>query len=82
MMRMRLVEGLDLPTFHAHTGIDLSVAGRTQIERLAAQGLVSLSPERLHLTRRGLLFADGVIAELAVALDPNPGTALPVLRTT
>jgi hypothetical protein len=39
---------------------------------LQDDGMIDGAADRLHLTRRGLLFADGIIAELAVSLDERP----------
>jgi oxygen-independent coproporphyrinogen-3 oxidase len=82
MMGMRLVEGFDLAEFATRTGFDLRASARDRLHALAEQGMAQLYGDRLVLTRRGLLFADGIIAELATALDTRPGRALPVVRTS
>jgi oxygen-independent coproporphyrinogen-3 oxidase len=82
MMRMRLLDGLHWGEFEERTGVDLRRAASAALERLSAQGLVELQSDRLTLTRRGILFADGIIAELAVALDHRPGVSLPIVQTS
>lgn len=82
MMGMRLVEGFDLAAFAGRTGFDLRRTAQPQLAMLAREGLAELQGDRLVLTRKGLLMADGIIAELAAALDDRRGASLPVIRTT
>lgn len=81
MMRMRLIEGLDWAAFAADTGIDLREVAAGALAALEKQGLVQRAEDRLKLTRRGLLYADGIIAELATALDAKPALSLPIVQT-
>ncbi|MCB9867157.1 MAG: radical SAM family heme chaperone HemW [Phycisphaerales bacterium] len=82
MMGMRLVEGFDLAEFAGRTGYDLRILAAERLASMQTQGLAEIRGETLVLTRRGLLLADGIIAELAMALDERPGLALPVVRTS
>ncbi|GJM24145.1 MAG: coproporphyrinogen III oxidase [Phycisphaerae bacterium] len=81
MMRMRLVDGLDLPDFNRCTGIDLTENCRNAIARLTDVGLISCDEFKLRMTRRGLLMADTVIRELAGELDPPSGLSLNVISS-
>jgi len=65
MMGLRLCEGLSLPEFRARHNIDLAAARRAEIDRLSAQGHVSLGDDRLRLTRAGMAVAGEVVALLA-----------------
>jgi putative oxygen-independent coproporphyrinogen III oxidase len=56
MLELRLAEGLDLAV--------LDDAGRAAAARAAADGLATLAGERLRLTLRGRLLADGVVRAL------------------
>ncbi|MCB9850263.1 MAG: radical SAM family heme chaperone HemW [Phycisphaerales bacterium] len=82
MMGLRLVEGIDLDAFADRTAFDLRIAAADRIAALQQQGLISLDSRRLRMTQQGMLFGDGVIAEIATAIDDQPGTSLPILRTT
>jgi len=82
MMGMRLVEGFDLAAFAARTGFDLRITAADRLQMFVHQQMAEITQDRLILTRKGLLFADGIIAELATALDNRPGCSLPVIRTT
>ena len=56
LLELRLVEGLPVSALEAH--------GRSQVARLVQEGLVELAAERLVLTQRGRLLADGVVRDL------------------
>ena len=56
LLEIRLVEGLPVTA--------LDAPGRSQIARLVADGLVELVAERLVLTLRGRLLADGIVRDL------------------
>jgi oxygen-independent coproporphyrinogen-3 oxidase len=81
LMGMRLHAGLAFSEFAQRTGTDLRVAAQASLERLAASRLIACDEHGLRLTETGRLVADGVIAELALALDPAAGGALPVVQT-
>jgi len=81
MMGLRLLEGIDLVEFARGTGFDLRESAYRHLETLCRQGMVAIAAGRLHLTRSGLLVADGIIAELAGVLDDRPGVSLPVVQT-
>lgn len=59
MLRLRLAEGLPLHL--------LDASGRAAVGRAAADGLLTLTPERAVLTPRGRLLADGVVHALLAA---------------
>jgi oxygen-independent coproporphyrinogen-3 oxidase len=56
MLRTRLTEGVPLEL--------LDDGGRAAVAQLQADGLVELSDDRLVLTLRGRLLADGVVRAL------------------
>jgi oxygen-independent coproporphyrinogen-3 oxidase len=56
MLELRLREGLPV--------LALDRQGRSQVARLVEEGLVTMATERLILTRRGRLLADGVVRDL------------------
>ena len=55
LMGLRLREGIS----YAPDGLDLAA-----VERLAAQGLLERTPERLRATPRGMLVLDGILAQV------------------
>ena len=55
LMGLRLAEGLP----YAPDGLDLAA-----VDRLAAQGLIERTPERLRATPRGMLLLDGILAQI------------------
>jgi oxygen-independent coproporphyrinogen-3 oxidase len=55
LMGLRLAEGINW----APEGLDLAA-----IDRLAAQGLLERTPERLRVTPRGMLLLDGILARI------------------
>jgi len=65
MMGLRLCEGLSLPEFRARHSIDIAAARKAEIDRLSAQGLVSLGDGRLRLTRAGMAVAGEIATLLA-----------------
>lgn len=81
MMRMRLVDGLDLVAFQTCTGINLAENCREAVVRLTQAGLIECDHAKLCMTRRGLLMADTVIRELASELDPPSGMSLNVITS-
>ncbi len=56
LLELRLVEGLPVSVLEA--------SGRAHVARLVDEGLVDLRSERLVLTQRGRLLADGVVRDL------------------
>ena len=69
MLRLRLVEGIDTAAFHQRTGEDPSRAFADLIHRYQDLDMVRATPSRIALTRRGRLYADGIIADFMGALD-------------
>jgi oxygen-independent coproporphyrinogen-3 oxidase len=56
LLELRLSDGLPVPVLDAH--------GRSQVARLVDEGLLTRQTERLVLTQRGRLLADGVVRDL------------------
>lgn len=63
MQGLRMLEGIPLDGFRQRTGFDLCNEFRTEIENLAAAGLLEMRGGRLRVTRRGLLLLNDVAAE-------------------
>ena len=57
---MRFLDGIDRAAHTRLYGIDPAAAHAEEVARLVAEGLVTVDPERLRLTPRGVLFADEV----------------------
>jgi oxygen-independent coproporphyrinogen-3 oxidase len=57
---LRLLDGIDRARHARLYGADPVDAHAAEVARLAAEGLVVVTPERLQLTPRGVLFADEV----------------------
>jgi oxygen-independent coproporphyrinogen-3 oxidase len=62
MLGLRTREGIDLARFRERFGTDLVAANEALVERLVADGLVTLEGERLAPTLRGFAVADGLAA--------------------
>ncbi len=63
MLGLRLREGISADTVEARFGIDPIRHFEVALERLIAQGLLTLEHRRLRLTHRGLLLANTALAE-------------------
>ena len=63
LMGLRLREGIDLDRLAALSGRE--AVDRTSVDRLAAQGLLTLNGERLAATPAGMLLLDAILAEIA-----------------
>lgn len=57
---LRLLDGIDRARHARLHGVDPVAAHADEVARLVAEGLVAVTPERLALTARGVLFADEV----------------------
>jgi oxygen-independent coproporphyrinogen-3 oxidase len=57
---LRLVDGIDRARHRRLYGVDPVAAHQAEVARLVDEGLVRVTPERLQLTARGVLFADEV----------------------
>src|SRR5262249_54715707 len=57
---LRLLDGIDRAAHAARHGADPVARHAAEVERLQREGLLSVGPERLRLTPRGVLFADEV----------------------
>ncbi len=69
MMQLRLVEGLSIKAFRRRTGIDPLTLFAPTLDRMADQGLLTVTDTHIALTRAGLLLGDSVMAELVSAAD-------------
>ena len=63
LMGLRLREGIDLDRITALAGRE--PVDRASVDRLAAQGLLNLTGNRLAATPAGMLVLDGILAEIA-----------------
>ncbi|NOX59354.1 MAG: radical SAM family heme chaperone HemW [Planctomycetes bacterium] len=79
MMRMRLIDGLDLDAFTRSTGVPLLEQCRGAIARLTQSELIEHDQRTLRMTRKGLLMADTVIRELASEIDTRSTVPLQVI---
>lgn len=61
---MRMIEGVDVDQLSAETGIDLQELCRDELLRMKRDELIAVDGPRLHLTERGILFADTVASNL------------------
>jgi oxygen-independent coproporphyrinogen-3 oxidase len=68
LLRLRTDTGLDLVHLRDQYDLDLHAAKGVEIERLTDRGLLAVANNRLHLTNRGRLLADG-IAERLLSFD-------------
>jgi oxygen-independent coproporphyrinogen-3 oxidase len=57
---LRLLDGVDRAAHAARHGLDPALRHAGEVARLAAEGLLEVTPERLRLSARGVLFADEV----------------------
>ena len=57
---LRLLDGIDRAAHRRLYGVDPVAAHAAEVDRLVVEGLAEVTPERLRLTRRGVLFADEV----------------------
>ena len=64
---LRRLEGISPPQFLAETGFDLLSLGGSPLQKWLAQGMLSLSPTHLRLTRQGLLVSDSLWPSLLQA---------------
>lgn len=61
---LRLIEGIDRAGHAVRHGLDPLARHAEELLRLEREGLVAITPERIRLTARGVLFADEVGARL------------------
>jgi len=66
MTGLRTYAGVDLARLRSRRGVDLLAANRGLVERMEADGLLSLSVDRIVLTLDGLAIADTVAAQFEV----------------
>ncbi|HEX8953306.1 MAG TPA: coproporphyrinogen III oxidase family protein, partial [Polyangia bacterium] len=57
---LRLLDGIDRAAHARLHGVDPVAAHADEVARLVAEGLAVVTPERLALSPRGVLFADEV----------------------
>jgi oxygen-independent coproporphyrinogen-3 oxidase len=60
---LRMNEGWSLREFQNLTGFELQHEWKTELKSLSARGWAELTPERFHLTREGLRFADAAASD-------------------
>ena len=63
MLGLRLVEGLDRAAFAERFGRDPTAYFAHAVARHVERGLLEVTPEKVRLTRAGLLLADTVVAD-------------------
>lgn len=81
LMQLRLVEGLSIPDFQERIGLSPKEVFNGTLDRLASDGLLTVTRDRIAFTREGRLVADRILRSLAEAM-PTLGRAereLPVL---
>jgi coproporphyrinogen III oxidase-like Fe-S oxidoreductase len=60
---LRMTSGWPLAQFQERTGFDLRVEWKSEIARMVGLGYGELEPQRFHLTRQGLRYADWAASE-------------------
>jgi oxygen-independent coproporphyrinogen III oxidase len=60
MLRLRLMEGVDLKNFRERYGLNLTADYKEQLSELAEAGLIEMDENLLRLTRRGILLSNEV----------------------
>jgi len=73
IMGLRLSEGLDLAAFGHSTGLLPKLSIQSD---LAAQGLLTIGPDRITATRQGRMVLNRLVYELSSALEPVVHPAL------
>ncbi len=66
MLELRLIEGIGRTAFRDRFGRDPAELFEPAVAKHCELGLLTLDPQRIALTRRGLLVADSVIADFLV----------------
>ncbi|KAA1257848.1 Oxygen-independent coproporphyrinogen-III oxidase-like protein [Rubripirellula obstinata] len=61
---VRMIEGVDVDQLSRESGIDLRELCGADLAKMVSDGLISDVAERVTLTERGILFADGVASTL------------------
>ena len=64
ILGLRLLDGIDRQDFLSRTGTPLEAVVGDGVEPLARDGFLSVTPERVSLTRKALPVADAVLVEL------------------
>ncbi len=67
LMQLRLVEGLSIPDFQERIGLSPKEVFNGTLDRLASDGPLTITRDRIAFTRDGRLVADRVMGELARA---------------
>jgi oxygen-independent coproporphyrinogen-3 oxidase len=65
---LRLLDGLERAAHAARFGADPADRHVEEVRRLTNEGLLNVTPERLQLTRKGLMFADEVGARFLASI--------------
>lgn len=69
---LRLTEGIDCAAFAARTGLDPCRYFAAAIEQFVPVGMLEAAPDRIRLTRRGMLVANRVMGAFLEAAVPSP----------
>lgn len=75
MLRLRLIEGVQLDEFERATGYDARTLFAPLITSHVAAGLLQIDDRHVALTRAGRLVADAVMADFLLPVEPPVTTA-------
>ncbi len=64
VLGLRLTAGIDAAAFEKRTGLNPKEYYKSELERFAAAGLITVDDDNVRLSRRGLFLADEVFAAL------------------
>ena len=64
ILGLRLLDGIDCADFLNRTGIPLAALAGDALDELAREGFLTVTPQRVALTRKALPVADAVLVEL------------------
>jgi oxygen-independent coproporphyrinogen-3 oxidase len=62
---LRTAKGISIKDINQRFGMDFGARFAPILKALSKEGVISLTPERCVLTRKGRLFCDGIAARLA-----------------
>ena len=79
LMQLRLVEGLSIPDFQERVGLSSKEVFGDTLDRLASDGLLTVTDDWIAFTREGRLVGDFVISELSSSVATEVQRSLPVL---
>ena len=70
MLGLRTTDGIDVAGCVAELGLDLQRMAGEHAERLAAQGLLTITPGRWQPSLRGMALADRLALQLVEGVSP------------